>query len=76
MSGAHLSSFFRIKSLSIFRREFLDFQIKYGHLKQNLTRKMNSRDVAIESQDQLEPSEETVHLKVLKLMHFSNSKVM
>lgn len=36
---------------------------------------MNSTDVAMETQDQLKPSEETVHLKVLKLMHFSNSHV-
>lgn len=70
MSGAHFPSFFRIKSLSIFRREFLVFQIKYDHLKQNLVRKMNSTGVAMETGDQLEPSEETVHLKVLILMHF------
>lgn len=38
-------------------------------------RKINSTDVATETQDQLKPSEETVHLKVLKLMHFSNSYV-
>lgn len=36
---------------------------------------MNSTDVAMETQDQLKPSKETVHLKVLKLMHFSNSHV-
>lgn len=36
---------------------------------------MRSTGVAMETQDQLEPSEETVHLKVLKLMHFSNSNV-
>lgn len=36
---------------------------------------MNSTDVAMETQDQLKPSEETGHFKVLQLMHFSNSHV-
>lgn len=36
---------------------------------------MHSTGVAMETQDQLGPSEETVHLKVLKLTHFSNSNV-
>lgn len=38
-------------------------------------RNISSTHVAMETQDQLKPSEETVHLKVLKLMHFSNSNV-
>lgn len=62
-------------SLSTCRREFLDFQIKYGHLKQNPVKKMNPTDVPMETQEQLEPSQETVHLKLLKLMHFSNYNV-
>lgn len=38
-------------------------------------KKRNSTDLAMETQDQLKTLEETVHLKVLKLMHFSNSNV-
>lgn len=62
-------------SLSTFRREFLDFQIKCGYLKQNPVRKMNPTDVSMETQEQLEASQETVHLKLLKLMHFSNYNI-
>lgn len=33
---------------------------------------MNPTEVSMETWEQLEPSQETVHLKLLKLMHFSN----
>lgn len=36
-------------SLSTFRRKFSHFQIKYGHLKQNLVRKMNPTNVSMET---------------------------
>lgn len=38
-------------------------------------RKINATDVSMETQEQLEPSQETVHLKLLQLMHFSNYNV-
>lgn len=59
-------------NLNTFRKEFLEFQIKHGHLSQNLVSKMDPTDTSVEAQEQREPSQDTAPIKLLRLTACSN----